>query len=49
MSPKFVLTYFDVPALAEPVRLVLAMSGQPWEDKRIGMTEFFETLKPSEY
>lgn len=48
MSPKLVLTYFEFPALGEPVRLALAMSGQPWEDKRISMDEF-KTLKPSEY
>lgn len=47
MSCKLVFKYFDVPGLGESVRLALAMSGQPWEDKRIDEAEFYSTLKPS--
>ena len=48
MSPKIVLSYFDYPALGEPLRLALAMTGQPWEDKRVSKEEFM-AMKPSEY
>ncbi|CAN0461497.1 unnamed protein product, partial [Scytosiphon promiscuus] len=39
------LTYFDFAGPAEPVRLALAMTGQPWEDKRVFSQEF-SALKP---
>lgn len=48
MSPKITLSYFDIPALGEPLRLALAMTGQPWEDKRVSKEEFM-AMKPSEY
>lgn len=48
MAPKLTLTYFNFAALGEPVRLALAMSGQPWEDKRISKEEFM-AMKPSEF
>ena len=47
MGPKLVLTYFDFAALGEPVRMALAMTGQPWEDKRLTGEEFM-AIKPSE-
>ena len=46
MPTKLVLTYFDFPALGEAVRMALAMTGQPWEDKRISFDDF-KQLKPS--
>eukprot|EP00904_Undaria_pinnatifida_P010385 jgi/Undpi1/6477/HiC_scaffold_20.g08956.m1 len=46
MAPKLTLTYFNFAALGEPVRLALAMSGQPWEDKRISKEEFM-AMKPN--
>ena len=47
MSPKLILSYFDIPALGEPLRLALAMTGLPWEDKRVSKEEFM-AMKPSE-
>ncbi|CAN0477961.1 unnamed protein product [Laminaria digitata] len=47
MGPKLILSYFDIPALGEPLRLALAMSGQAWEDKRVSKEEFM-AIKPSE-
>nr|ABR09271.1 glutathione S-transferase 1 [Laminaria digitata] len=46
MGPKLILSYFDIPALGEPLRLALAMSGQAWEDKRVSKEEFM-AIKPS--
>ena len=34
------LTYFDLPALGEPVRLLLELSGSAWEDERITFPEW---------
>ena len=39
------LTYFDIAGPAEPVRMALAMTGQPWEDKRISFSEL-PAIKP---
>lgn len=36
---KLSLYYFDIPALAEPIRLVLELGGFDWEDKFVGNTE----------
>ena len=44
-SPPLALTYFDFAGPAEPVRMALAMTGQPWEDNRITFSEF-SALKP---
>ncbi|CAM9388355.1 unnamed protein product, partial [Laminaria digitata] len=40
MSPKLILTYFDVPGAAEPARWALELSGLEWEDKRLSREEF---------
>ncbi|CAN0497930.1 unnamed protein product, partial [Laminaria digitata] len=42
MAPttSLTLTYFDFAGPAEPVRMALAMTGQPWEDKRVSFSEF---------
>lgn len=47
MASKTSLTllYFDFAGPAEPVRMALAMTGQPWEDKRLTHDEFL-ALKP---
>ncbi|CAN0182814.1 unnamed protein product, partial [Ascophyllum nodosum] len=39
---KLVLTYFNVPGRAEPIRWVLALSGLEWKDKRLSREEFGE-------
>nr|UZD11052.1 glutathione s-transferase 2 [Macrocystis pyrifera] len=44
-SSPMILTYFEFAGPAEPVRWALAMTGQPWEDKRISFAEF-PALKP---
>nr|ABR09273.1 glutathione S-transferase 3 [Laminaria digitata] len=46
MAPKLVLTYFDIPGAAEPIRWALEQSGQEWEDKRLTGEEF-GVVKPS--
>jgi len=40
------LTYFGLPALAEPVRALFVLSGKPWTDHRIKFPEWKETVKP---
>lgn len=47
MSPKLVLTYFDIGGAAEPIRWALEQGGLEWEDKRLSREEF-GALKPSE-
>ena len=44
-TPTLKLTYFPFAGPAEPVRMALAMTGQPWEDNRIPFAEF-PTMKP---
>ncbi|CAM9421625.1 unnamed protein product [Laminaria digitata] len=44
-TTSLTLTYFNFAGPAEPVRMALAMTGQPWEDKRISFDEF-AALKP---
>lgn len=39
--------YFDFGGLAEPVRMALAMTGQPWEDRRLTHDQFL-ALKPGQ-
>lgn len=34
-APKITLTYFNIEAAAEKVRLALVMTGTPFEDKRV--------------
>ena len=45
-SSSMTLTYFNFAGPAEPVRMALAMTGQPWKDNRISFQEF-GALKPS--
>jgi len=40
MSESITLTYFNVKALAEPIRLILAVAGVNYEDKRIEREEW---------
>ena len=44
-SSALTLTYFDFAGPAEPVRMALAMTGQPWEDNRISFSDL-PALKP---
>merc|ERR1712176_950810 len=44
-KPKIKLTYFDIEAAGEPVRLALLLSNTPFEDERIKFHEWKE-LKP---
>jgi len=37
--PSLVLTYLDIPGFAEPIRLVLAVGGVAFEDRRVGYDE----------
>ena len=43
---KVKLTYFNIPGLGEPIRLVLALSGVPFEDYRFADRDEFLALKP---
>lgn len=45
-APKITLTYFNIEAAAEKVRLALVMTGTPFEDKRINFDEW-GALKPT--
>ena len=45
-TPKITLTYFNVEAAAEKVRLALVMTGTPFEDKRINFEEW-GAMKPT--
>lgn len=46
--PKYRLTYFSGRGLAEPTRLVFALAGVEYEDKRI-TSEDWPALKPSKF
>ena len=46
MAPSIKLTYFDIEAAAEPVRLALVLSGTEFEDERINFANW-PTLKAS--
>lgn len=48
MSSKYVLTYFNAKGRAETIRLVFAVAGVPFEDKRIQGQNWPE-LKPRKY
>lgn len=45
-NPKFKLSYFNVKALAEPIRLLFAYGGIDYEDVRVSQDEW-AVLKPS--
>lgn len=45
-NPTFTLFYFNVKALAEPVRFLFAYGGQEYEDVRVTRDEW-PALKPS--
>lgn len=45
-NPTYKLTYFDVQALAEPIRLLLSYGGKTFEDVRVDR-EKWPALKPS--
>lgn len=47
-NPKFKLSYFNVKALAEPIRLLFAYGGIEYEDVRVTQDEWAE-LKPSNF
>lgn len=47
-NPKFKLFYFDIKALAEPIRLLFAYGGQEYEDVRV-TSEEWPALKSSKY
>lgn len=44
--PKFVLHYFDARGRGEPARLLFAVAGIPFQDRRISQEEW-PTIKPS--
>jgi glutathione S-transferase len=44
--PEITLTYFNMEAAAEKVRLALVMTGTPFEDKRVNFEQWMD-LKPS--
>lgn len=46
-NSTFKLYYFDIQALAEPIRYIFAYAGQKYEDVRVGRDEWVN-LKSSE-
>lgn len=46
--PSYKLIYFDLPGLAEPIRLLFSYGKVPFIDQRITKEEWV-TLKPSKY
>lgn len=47
-NPKFKLSYFNVKALGEPIRLIFAYGGIEYEDIRVTQEEW-AVLKPSNF
>lgn len=47
-NPKYKLSYFNVKALAEPLRFMFAYGGVDYEDVRVTQDEW-AVLKPSNY
>ncbi|VDP35371.1 unnamed protein product [Soboliphyme baturini] len=45
-KPHYKLTYFDIKGLGEPIRLLFAYVGQPYEDVRVTI-EHWPKVKPS--
>jgi glutathione S-transferase len=46
MSPQIKLTYFDIEAAAEPIRLALVLSGTEFEDDRVQFADW-PAMKPT--
>ncbi|XP_060520492.1 glutathione S-transferase-like [Cylas formicarius] len=46
MAPTFKVTYFDIMALGEPIRILLSYGGFDWEDNRV-TKENWPVLKPT--
>lgn len=44
--PKFVLHYFDARGRGEPARLLFAVAGIPFQDRRVSQEEW-PAIKPS--
>lgn len=47
-NPSFTLFYFNIKALAEPIRYLFAYGGQAFEDVRVTRDEW-PALKPSKF
>lgn len=48
MAPKYKLTYFDIKALGEPIRMLFSYANVEFEDERISF-ENWPKLKPRKY
>lgn len=48
MPAKYKLTYFDITALAEPIRFMFAYGGIEYEDVRVPRDQW-PAIKPSKY
>lgn len=46
-NPTYKLYYFNVKALGEPIRMLLAYGGIKFEDVRVAFEEEWPALKPS--
>lgn len=46
MAPQYTLSYFDVRALAEPIRILFALKGVEFEDNRVARDDW-PALKPN--
>ena len=50
--PKYKLTYFDIKARAEPIRILFAYAGEEYEDYRLSWIDkerVWRPLKKSEF
>jgi hypothetical protein len=43
---KLTVTYFDIPALGEPIRILCVLGGLDWEDKKVSFADWGK-LKPT--